>query len=292
MQTTLGIIGGSGLYDLPGLTQIEEVTLATPFGAPSDVVVRGRLGETQLLFLPRHGRGHRIPPHRINYRANVFALKVLGAQHVLSVSAVGSLKEEIAPGDMVVVDQFIDRTRTRAGTFFEEHGVVAHVSLADPTDPALSAAVQAAVTSVGGRVHMGGTYVCMEGPQFSTRAESNLYRSWGAHVIGMTNLPEAKLMREAELPYASLAMATDYDCWHDDAAAVSVEAVIAVLNHNVDLARKTIAALVPRLPDPSQSPASSALKNAIITSPAHVSRATREVLAPLIGKYLPAASVE
>jgi 5'-methylthioadenosine phosphorylase len=292
MQTTLGIIGGSGLYDLPGLTQIEEVTLATPFGAPSDVVIRGRLGETQLLFLPRHGRGHRIPPHRINYRANVFALKVLGAQQVLSVSAVGSLKEEIAPGDMVVVDQFIDRTRTRASTFFEEHGVVAHVSLADPTDRALSAAVQAAVTSAGGRVHMGGTYVCMEGPQFSTRAESNLYRSWGAHVIGMTNLPEAKLMREAELPYASLAMATDYDCWHDDAAAVSVEAVIAVLNHNVDLARKTIAALVPRLPDPSQSPASSALKNAIITSPAHVSRATREVLAPLIGKYLPAASVE
>lgn len=295
MQTTLGIIGGSGLYDLPGLTQIEEVTLTTPFGAPSDVIVRGRLGETQLLFLPRHGRGHRIPPHRINYRANVFALKVLGAQQVLSVSAVGSLKEEIAPGDMVVVDQFIDRTRARASTFFEEHGVVAHVSVADPTDAALSAAVYEAVSSVegrGGRVHKGGTYVCMEGPQFSTRAESNLYRKWGADVIGMTNLPEAKLAREAELPYASLAMATDYDCWHDGAAAVSVEAVIAVLNRNVDLARKTIAAVAPRLPDPNQSPASSALQNAIITSPSHVSRATRELLAPLIGKYLPVSSVE
>jgi 5'-methylthioadenosine phosphorylase len=292
MQTTLGIIGGSGLYDLPGLTQIEEVTLTTPFGSPSDVIVRGRLGETQLLFLPRHGRGHRIPPHRINYRANVFALKILGAQQVLSVSAVGSLKEEIAPGDMVVVDQFIDRTRARASTFFEEHGVVAHVSVADPTDAALSSAVQAAVTSVGGRVHMGGTYVCMEGPQFSTRAESNLYRKWGADVIGMTNLPEAKLAREAELPYASLAMATDYDCWHDSAAAVSVEAVIAVLTRNVDLARQTISALAPRLPDPSASPASQALQNAIITSPAHVSRATRELLAPLIGKYLPVSSVE
>jgi 5'-methylthioadenosine phosphorylase len=288
MQTTLGIIGGSGLYDLPGLTEIEEVTLSTPFGAPSDVIVRGRLGQTVLLFLPRHGRGHRIAPHQINYRANVFALKVLGAQQVLSVSAVGSLKEEIQPGDMVVVDQFVDRTRTRPSTFFEDHGIVAHVSLADPTDAALSSAVQAAVLEVGGRVHMGGTYVCMEGPQFSTRAESNLYRSWGADVIGMTNLPEAKLAREAELPYASLAMATDYDCWHASAAAVSVEAVIAVLNHNVEVARKTVSALVTRLPDPSQSPASDALKNAIITAPAHVGRATRELLAPLIGNYLPA----
>ncbi|HET6333420.1 MAG TPA: S-methyl-5'-thioadenosine phosphorylase [Polyangiales bacterium] len=288
MHTTLGIIGGSGLYDLPGLTEIEEIGLSTPFGAPSDVIVRGRLGETVLLFLPRHGRGHRIPPHQINYRANVFALKVLGAQQVLSVSAVGSLKEEIQPGDMVVVDQFIDRTRTRPSTFFEDHGIVAHVSLADPTDAALSSAVQTAVTEVGARVHMGGTYVCMEGPQFSSRAESNLYRGWGADVIGMTNLPEAKLMREAELPYASLAMATDYDCWHASAAAVSVEAVIAVLTHNVDVARKTVAALVGRLPDPSQSPAVDALKNAIITAPGHVTKATRELLAPLIGKYLPA----
>lgn len=288
MQTTLGIIGGSGLYELAGLTDIEELTVATPFGAPSDVILRGRLGSTTLLFLPRHGRGHRIPPHRINYRANVFALKVLGAQQVLSVSAVGSLKEEIHPGDMVIVDQFIDRTRTRPSTFFEEHGVVAHVGFGDPTDAALSVAVETAVRESGARIHVGGTYVCMEGPQFSTRAESNLYRSWGAHVIGMTNLPEAKLAREAELPYASLAMATDYDCWHQSEAAVSVEAVIAVLHHNVDVARKTIAALASRLPDPQKSPASHALQNAIITSPAHIGRATRELLAPLIGKYFPA----
>jgi 5'-methylthioadenosine phosphorylase len=287
MHTTLGIIGGSGLYDMAGLTALEELTISTPFGAPSDVILRGDLGETTLLFLPRHGRGHRIPPHRINYRANMFALKVLGAQQLLSVSAVGSLKEEIQPGDMVVVDQFIDRTRTRANTFFEEHGIVAHVGFGDPTDAALSAAVLAAVREVGARVHFGGTYVCMEGPQFSTRAESNMYRSWGASVIGMTNLPEAKLAREAELPYASLAMATDYDCWHQSAAAVSVEAVIAVLTHNVDTARKTIAALLPRLPDPSSSPATYALKDAIITAPNHIGRPTRELLAPLIGKYFP-----
>jgi 5'-methylthioadenosine phosphorylase len=287
MQTTLGIIGGSGLYDMAGLTALEELTLSTPFGAPSDVILRGKLGDTTLLFLPRHGRGHRIAPHRINYRANVFALKVLGAQQLLSVSAVGSLKEEIKPGDMVVVDQFIDRTRTRPSTFFEEHGVVAHVGFGDPTDAALSAAVLDSVREVGARVHVGGTYVCMEGPQFSTRAESNLYRGWGASVIGMTNLPEAKLAREAELPYASLAMATDYDCWHQSEAAVSVEAVIAVLHHNVDVARQTIAALVKRLPDPSQSPASTALQSAIITAPAHIGRATRELLAPLIGKYFP-----
>ena len=288
MQTTLGIIGGSGLYDLPGLTALEEISVSTPFGAPSDVIVRGQLGESTLLFLPRHGRGHRIAPHRINYRANVFALKQLGAQQLLSVSAVGSLKEEIAPGDMVVVDQFIDRTRNRASTFFDDHGLVAHVGFGDPTDAALGAAVSAALADVGARAHPGGTYVCMEGPQFSTRAESNMYRSWGAHVIGMTNLPEAKLAREAELPYASLAMATDYDCWHQSEAAVSVEAVIAVLNHNVDTARKTIAALVPRLPDPTQSPASSALRDAIITAPNAIGRATRELLAPLIGKYFPA----
>jgi 5'-methylthioadenosine phosphorylase len=286
MGSTLGIIGGSGLYEMAGLTSVEEVSPSTPFGAPSDAILRGQLGTTTLLFLPRHGRGHRIAPHRINYRANVFALKALGAQQLLSVSAVGSLKEEIQPGDMVVVDQFIDRTRARASTFFEDHGLVAHVGLADPTDAALSAAVHDAVLEVGGRVHRGGTYVCMEGPQFSTRAESNMYRSFGAHVIGMTNLPEAKLAREAELPYASLAMATDYDCWHQSGEVVSVEAVIAVLNRNVDTARRAVAALASRLPDPAASPASSALRDAIITAPSAVSRATRELLAPLIGKYL------
>jgi 5'-methylthioadenosine phosphorylase len=288
MAMTLAIIGGSGLYELEGLRNVEELRVSTPFGSPSDSVIRGQLGEVTMLFLPRHGRGHRLPPHRINYRANIFALKELGAQQLVSVSAVGSLREDIAPGDMVLVDQFIDRTRQRASTFFDEAGVVAHVGFADPTDPALSLALKQSVEAVGGKVHFGGTYVCMEGPQFSTRAESQLYRNFGAHVIGMTNLPEAKLAREAELPYASLAMATDYDCWHQSEEVVTVEAVVAVLHKNVDLAKNTLRALVTRLPDPSQSPTARALENAIITNPAHVSAETRKLLAPLIKKYLPA----
>jgi 5'-methylthioadenosine phosphorylase len=288
MASVLGIIGGSGLYQLAGLTNVEEVPVTTPFGAPSDAIVRGRMGDISLLFLPRHGRGHRIPPHRINYRANVFALKALGAEQVLSVSAVGSLREDIHPGDMLVVDQFIDRTRQRTSTFFEDSGLVAHVGFAQPTDAALSGALVAAVREAGGRVHATGTYVCMEGPQFSTLAESQLYRSFGAHVIGMTNLPEAKLAREAELPYASLAMATDYDCWHQTEASVSVEAVIAILHKNVDLAQRTLRALLPRLPDPRQSPASRALDHAILTAPEFIPGETRELLAPLIGKYFPA----
>ena len=288
MSTTLGIIGGSGLYELEGLQGVEEVQVQTPFGAPSDAIVRGRLGDTTLLFLPRHGRGHRIAPHRINYRANLFALKKLGASQVLSVSAVGSLREDIHPGDMVLVDQFIDRTRDRASTFFDDHGLVAHVGFGDPTDAALTNAVGVAAKKVGARLHVGGTYVCMEGPQFSTRAESNVYRSWGAHVIGMTNLPEAKLAREAELPYASLAMATDYDCWHQSEEAVTVEAVIAVMNKNVSTARAIVRELAPHLPDASKSPAASALKDAIITAPDRISKVAREALAPLIGKYLPA----
>jgi 5'-methylthioadenosine phosphorylase len=292
MATTLAIIGGSGLYELEGLRNVEELRVSTPFGSPSDAVIRGQLsgrsGDVTMLFLPRHGRGHRLPPHRINYRANIFALKELGAQQLVSVSAVGSLREDIQPGHMVLVDQFIDRTRQRASTFFDDAGVVAHVGFADPTDAALSQAVRDAVAAVGGKVHFGGTYVCMEGPQFSTRAESLLYRNFGAHVIGMTNLPEAKLAREAELPYASLAMATDYDCWHQSEEVVTVEAVVAVLHKNVDLAKNTLRELVSRLPDPAQSPASSALASAIITQPSHVSAETRKLLAPLIKKYLPA----
>jgi 5'-methylthioadenosine phosphorylase len=287
-MATLAIIGGSGLYELDGLTNVEEVRVATPFGAPSDAIIRGRLGDVTMLFLPRHGRGHRIPPHRINYRANVFALKTLGAEQLVSVSAVGSLREEIKPGDMVLVDQFIDRTRQRASTFFDDAGVVAHVGFAEPTDAALRAALQASVEAAGGRVHTSGTYVCMEGPQFSTRAESLMYRSFGAHVIGMTNLPEAKLAREAELPYATLAMSTDYDCWHQSEEVVTVDAVLAVLRHNVDLAKNTLRGLVQRLPDPAASPAANALQNAILTAPASISAETRELLAPLLGKYFPA----
>jgi 5'-methylthioadenosine phosphorylase len=287
---TLGIIGGSGLYELDGLTDVEQVTLNTPFGQPSDAIARGKLGSATLLFLPRHGRGHRYAPHRINYRANVFALKQLGAQQLLSVSAVGSLKETVHPGDFVLVDQFIDRTRARASTFFDDFELVAHVGFGEPVDRALLEATYTAAEEVGVPLHLGGSYVCMEGPQFSTRAESELYRSWGASVIGMTNLPEAKLAREAELPYASLAMVTDYDCWHQSEEAVSVEAVIRVLQQNVRKAQAVIRALSNRLPDPSQSPAANALKDAILTAPDHITKATRVALAPLIGRYLPAQS--
>jgi 5'-methylthioadenosine phosphorylase len=287
MDQVLGIIGGSGLYELDGLTDIESIQVSTPFGAPSDAVLRGRLLGATLLFLPRHGRGHRLAPHRINYRANVFALKKLGAQQILSVSAVGSLSESIHPGDFVLVDQFIDRTRNRASTFFDDFDMVAHVGFGDPVDRALLEATRDAIADVSVPALVGGTYVCMDGPQFSSRAESEMYRGWGASVIGMTNLPEAKLAREAELPYASLAMVTDYDCWHQSEEQVTVEAVIKCLLGNVDKARGVIRALVPRLPDASKSPAASALKDAIITSPEFISRETRAALSPLIGKYLP-----
>src|SRR5271155_4453407 len=264
-KNVLAIIGGSGLYQIDGLTDVVEVAQETPFGAPSDVVIRGQLEEVTLLFLPRHGRGHTIAPHRINARANVWALKALGATHLISVSAVGSMREEIAPGDFVVVDQFIDLTKGRAATFFDE-GLVAHVAFADPVCPSLSGALAIAGESSGVRVHRGGTYVCIEGPQFSTRAESLLYRSWGVSVIGMTALPEAKLAREAELPYALLALATDYDCWHETEADVSVEAVMAIMKKNVTTARRAIVELSGSLPDPAASPASKALGGAIMTA--------------------------
>jgi 5'-methylthioadenosine phosphorylase len=290
MNKTLGIIGGSGLYAMEGLRNVRELKVSTPYGAPSDAIVRGTLGDTTLLFLPRHGRGHRIPPHRINYRANVFALKALGAGQLLSISAVGSLREGIKPGDMVLVDQFIDRTRTRASTFFDDFGMVAHVGFADPVDPALRDAVHAATIATGAPLHLGGTYVCMEGPQFSTRSESHMYRAWGAHVIGMTNLPEAKLAREAELPYASLAMATDYDCWRESEETVTVEAVVAVLHKNASTAQAIVRELASRLPDPSLSPTASALQYAVMTAPEHITPAARKALAPLIAKYFPAAA--
>ena len=286
-QRILGIIGGSGLYALEDLTDIEELRIETPFGAPSDAIIAGTLGATRLLFLPRHGRGHRIPPHRINYRANVLALKMAGAEQLLSVSAVGSMKEEIHPGDMIVVDQFIDRTRHRADTFFDDDGVVAHVGFAEPIDAQLAAALGDAARRAGAQVHERGVYLCMEGPQFSTLAESRLYRSWGVSVIGMTNLPEARLAREAELPYATLAMATDYDCWADGHDAVTVEAVLSVMLKNVAKAREIIVELAHDLPDPAGCPATSALDGAIITHPDSISAAARDKLRPLIGKYFP-----
>jgi 5'-methylthioadenosine phosphorylase len=281
----LAVIGGSGLYDAPGITQIEELTVRTPFGPPSDIIVRGRLGDTTLLFLPRHGRGHRIAPHRIDHRANVCAVKMLGATHLLSISAVGSMQEHIAPGDFVVVDQFIDFTKSRTSTFFDE-GIVAHVGFADPVCDKTSAALAGAAERAGAKVHWGGTYLCIEGPQFSTRAESKLYRSWGASVIGMTAMPEAKLAREAELPYALLALATDYDCWHETESDVTVDAVLAVVARNVERARSTVVELAPTLPDPAGSRATGALAAAVMTARERVSPESRARLEWLVGKYI------
>jgi 5'-methylthioadenosine phosphorylase len=299
-RDVLAVIGGSGLYEVEGLADVEHLRVETPFGPPSDAIVRGRLGGVTLLFLPRHGRGHRIAPHEINYRANVCALRKLGATHLVSVSAVGSMKESIAPGDFVVVDQLIDRTRARASTFFEG-GVVAHVGLADPTCGDLSAAVASAAETVrvaqaapvgegapapGGRVHRGGAYVCIDGPQFSTRAESALYRTWGVSVIGMTAMPEARLAREAELPYALLALATDYDCWHETAGAVSAEDIVAVMGRNVAAARLIVAEVARALPDPSKSRAAGALSGAIMTQRSAIPEEAMARLGWLIAKYM------
>ena len=284
-KNVLAIIGGSGLYDIPGLTDVVEAPVETPFGPPSDTIVRGRLKDATLLFLPRHGRGHRIPPHRIDARANICALKKLGATHLVSISAVGSMKEDIAPGDFVVVDQFIDLTKGRTSTFFGE-GLVGHVAFADPVCADLSAALAGAAERAGARVHRGGTYVCIEGPQFSTRAESLLYRSWGVSVIGMTAMPEAKLAREAELPYALLALATDYDCWHEAEEDVTVEAVLKVLGENVARARRAVGELAPALPDPATSRATGALAAALMTSRDRIKPATLSQLDWLVGKYI------
>jgi 5'-methylthioadenosine phosphorylase len=282
----IGVIGGSGLYAMEGLDDLREQQVRTPFGDASDQVVMGTLGDTRFYFLPRHGRGHLIPPHQINYRANVYALKLVGAQQIVSVSAVGSLREEMRPGDIVLVDQYIDRTKTRVDTFFHDDGLVAHVSLADPTDAALSACLARAAEEVGARVHRAGTYVCIEGPQFSTRAESRMYRGFGADVIGMTNLPEARLAREAELPYASMALVTDFDCWHETEEDVSVQHVVAIMHANVARARDTLR-LASSWPDPNESPASRALEHALITDKSRVSASTRERLRLLVERYLP-----
>lgn len=283
---TLAIIGGSGLYEMEGLSNVAEHVVETPFGAPSDAVVSGMLDGTRLLFLPRHGRGHRLSPSRINYRANVFALKKLGAQQLISVSAVGSLQEDIAPGDLLLPDQYIDRTTGRARTFFDDFGMVAHVGFSDPVDAGLAAALAEASAVTEARVHRTGTYVCIEGPQFSTRAESLLFRSWGCQVIGMTSLPEARLAREAELPYANLSLVTDYDCWHEGHDAVTLDAVLAVMHQNVAKARTILRKVAAILPDPAESASSQALSRAIVTAPEHISAEARAALAPLIGKYL------
>jgi 5'-methylthioadenosine phosphorylase len=283
MSYTLGVLGGSGLYELEGLRDVSEIDVDTPFGRPSDVLVKGTLeGGTTIVFLPRHGKGHRVPPHAINYRANVCALKKAGATHLVSVSAVGSMKDEIEPGHLVVPDQFIDLTKKRVSTFFED-GIVGHVPFADPVCAHLAGALARAAEASGAKVHVGGTYVCMEGPQFSTRAESRLYRTWGVSVIGMTSMPEAKLAREAELPFATLALATDYDCWHDTHDDVTVEAVVATMKKNVASAKKTLVALATGLPDPTKSVAHGAARGAIMTAPNAVTDAARGRLGWLLG---------
>ena len=285
MANVLAVIGGSGLYDLEEIEGTEKLAVSTPFGEPSAHVVRGRIGETTMLFLPRHGEGHRISPSAINYRANICALKKLGATHLLSVSAVGSMREDIHPGDVVLVDQFIDLTKRRVSTFFDE-GLAVHVAFSDPVCPLMLETVQRAGQQVGTRIHRGGTYLCMEGPQFSTRAESMLYRSWGVSVIGMTNMPEAKLAREAELPFCTIALATDYDCWHETEEAVTVGTVIETLNQNVRTAKAMLVMTAGMLPDPQASPAYRALEGAIITPPSAVGNPARERLGWLLGPYL------
>jgi 5'-methylthioadenosine phosphorylase len=287
-EQVIGVIGGSGLYEIEGLEEVREIKLATPFGEPSDAYITGRLHGRSMVFLPRHGRGHRISPTEINFRANIWGMRSLGVRQILSVSAVGSMKEHIAPGEFVVIDQFIDRTRHRADTFFEG-GCVAHVMFADPVCPNVRRALLASTRQAGVKVHDGGTYVNMEGPQFSTRAESRLYRSWGVDVIGMTNLQEARLAREAEICYATLAMATDYDCWHEGHDAVTVEAVVAIMHQNVGRAREVIRAAALNLDPSCAAGCRSALKFAVMTAPDRIAPAARERLALFLDPYLPRA---
>ena len=284
-RAVVGVIGGSGLYDIEGLSDVREVSLSTPFGAPSDAFVTGNLDGQAMVFLPRHGRGHRILPSEINFRANIWGLKKLGVTRILSVSAVGSMREHIVPGDFVIVDQFIDRTRHRADTFFGG-GVVAHVMFADPVCAHVRRALLAGATKLGLKAHDGGTYLNMEGPQFSTRAESKLYRGWNVDVIGMTNLQEAKLAREAELCYATVAMATDYDCWHEGHDDVTIEAVVAVMHKNVGNARALVRASTALLTKERTCACSSALKHAIMTDKTRIEPEARARLDLLIGKYL------
>jgi 5'-methylthioadenosine phosphorylase len=284
-QAEIGIIGGSGLYAMPGLTKLHEVEVQTPFGAPSDAFVLGELEGRKVAFLARHGRGHRLMPSELNFRANLYAMKKLGVERVLSASAVGSLKQEHKPGEFLLPDQFIDRTFLRSSTFFGD-GLVAHVAFGDPVCETVALAALAGARSAGVTAKHGGVYVCMEGPQFSTRAESNLYRSWGADVIGMTNLQEAKLAREAEICYATLAMVTDYDCWHEGHDSVTVDEVVAVLKQNAANAAETIRAAVKAMPQERSCACATALQFAILTDRALIPQETRKKLDLLVGKYL------
>ena len=282
---SIGVIGGSGLYEMEGLSDVKSVSMDTPWGSPSSSLVTGTLGGTRMVFLPRHGTGHTISPSEINFRANIYAMKAMGVEWVISVSAVGSLKEEIEPGHIVIPDQFIDNTKGRPSTFFEG-GLVAHVSMADPVCSVLSDCLREASLGCGGTVHSGGTYICIEGPQFSTRAESHIYRKWGAGVIGMTAMPEAKLAREAEICYSVIALCTDYDCWKEDHDDVKVSDIIEIMNKNVDAAKKILAAVVDSIPEKRECPCADALGYSIITSPEHVTEETKNRLELVVKKYM------
>jgi len=284
-QAKIGVIGGTGLYDVEGLTDIEEVNIDTPFGQPSDAIITGRLEGVGVAFLPRHGRGHRISPTELPARANIYALKSLGVEQIIAVNSAGSFKSEIKPGDLVIPDQLIDRTRSRVNTFFGD-GIVAHIPFAEPFCPVLSRIVYQAAREVGAGVHSGGTYVAMEGSAFSTRAESQLYRSWGADIIGMTALPEAKLAREAEICYAIIGCVTDYDSWWERVQPVTVDIILNTLHQNIDIARKIIKLAVSRMPEQRDCGCAAALEAAIVTDPEFIPAEQKEKLNLLIGKYI------
>lgn len=284
-KVTIGVIGGSGLYEMEGLTNVRKIRVATPFGKPSDDYIIGTLHGKRVAFLPRHGRGHRIMPTDINYRANIFGMKKLGVERIISVSAVGSMKEEIKPGDIVIPDQFYDHTKHRRSTFFG-NGVVAHVGMAEPVCAGLCKILIEAGVKVGATVHRGGAYLCMEGPQFSTRAESMTYRTWNVDVIGMTNATEAKLAREAEICYSTIALATDYDCWHHSEESVTVEAVLAVMKHNIETSKGMIRQAVSMLSEERTCGCCDSLRNAIMTPEKLIPAKVKKDLAPIIGKYM------
>jgi len=281
----VGVIGGTGLYDIEGLTDMEEVDINTPFGKPSDTIIVGKLEGVGVAFLPRHGRGHRIMPTEVPSRANIYALKSLGVESIIAINSVGSLREEIRHGELVIADQLIDRTKSRINTFFGE-GIVAHISFAEPFCPSLRRLLYDAAGEAGANAHPTGTYLVMEGPAFSTKAESNLHRSWGADVIGMTALPEAKLAREAEICYAIIACATDYDAWHKTEEPVSVEVVFKILQQNIDISKKIIKIAVSKVASTRVCSCASALKGAIVTAPEAMPKEKRKVLRLLIGKYI------
>ncbi len=282
----IGVIGGSGLYEIEGLTDVQEVRVETPFGDPSDAYITGVLDGVKMVFLPRHGRGHRFLPSEVNYRANIYGMKKLGVERIISVSAVGSMKEEIVPGHIVVPDQFFDRTKgIRKSTFFGE-GIVGHVAFADPVCGDLAQLVYEAAGEAGATVHKGGTYICIEGPNFSTRAESNIFRSWGVDIIGMTNIPEARLAREAEICYATVALATDYDCWHEDHDDVDIESILEIIRNNVAMARQIIKVAAGKVATDRPCACGQALEFAIMTDPALIPERTKENLDLLVGKYL------